>query len=122
MIEELINYKTARLARQAGFDISCQNTFDVIDNKVFTNMSSMGGMIDTCQRPTQSLLQRWIREVYEIHMYPTRCKSKTKYSWVIFEDDRVSHGEKWKTYELALEQALQKALTIIINRKDVHLS
>jgi hypothetical protein len=144
--EELITYKTAQLAKQAGFDAPCfyyyyanqilQEPYlengsstdcdfrvdltDLLDNRNCKSYENSNNEIISA--PSQSLLQRWLREVYEIHMYPTRCKFKTKYSWIIFEDNKVLQGEKWKTYELALEQALQEALTIIINRKDAHLS
>ena len=118
MTDELITFTTSKLANQAGFDVPCHNTFDVIDGKLYTNMNSVGGMVDTYNRPTQSLLQRWIRETHNIHMYVTRTRSRTKYSGVMCKKDSADcFIPKWKTYESALEDMLQKALLIIINKQ-----
>jgi hypothetical protein len=117
MTDELITFETAKLAHQADFDIPCHNTFDIIDGRLYSNMNSIGGMVDTYNRPTQSLLQRWIRETHNIHVYVTRTRSRTKYSWVICNTTPISFGRKWNTYEASLEEALQEALQLIINSK-----
>ena len=159
--EQLITFKTAQLAKQAGFDIPvphyftpngvsiahtkegydqeyyCYDVDDFVENWNYKGLSvtaddniSYGGnyMIPFSQ-PTQSLLQRWLREVHNSHAEVTSRKDNDKivYTWDIY-DTKISDEETtdeeplFDTYELALEQALQEALTLIINRKDDNLS
>ena len=75
--------------------------------------------------PTQSLLQRWLREEKDIHIsinyqqgVDEECPSYdySVYRWPINTDAFVS--EKWEdgysTYELALEDALKYALEDLV--------
>ncbi len=124
MTDELISFATSKLANQAGFDIPCYNTFDVIDGRLYSNMNSIGGMVDTYNRPTQSLLQRWLREVHQVYVEATSrlYNDVIVHIWDIYwdkipkdevTDDEIPHA----TYELALEAALQEALKLLINTK-----
>jgi len=91
MEENLINFKTAKLAKEKGFDkkstigykengesmtidrsessffagasINFNNTDLIKYNKQFTD-----NWVCVCIAPTQSLLQKWIREVHEINV------------------------------------------------------
>lgn len=144
--EELINYPTAQLAKQAGFNALCKSVFtdrqDIVEEQQTAYGIAMS--IDDCNRytylrPTQSLLQRWLREVcnYEVQVHylpnievycctytPKAVKPNTFKSVEKFKKhvSQYYSTKRHKTYELALEQALQEALTIIINRKDAYLS
>jgi len=126
MTDELITFTTSKLANQAGFDVPCYNTFDVIDGRLYSNMNSVGGMVDTYNRPTQSLLQRWMREKYSLNVEATsRVNSQDGlivYTWDIYwkgiPKELLNDDEPvFKTYELALEEALQEALRLIIKYK-----
>jgi hypothetical protein len=126
MQDELIQFETAKLAEQAGFDIHCRNSYDVIGGKVHTNMSSIGGMIDTYNRPTQNLLQRWLREKYSLNAEATSRvdgqDGPIVYTWDIYwkgiPKELLNDDEPvFDTYELALESALQEALKLIIKYK-----
>lgn len=79
------------------------------------------------EAPTQSLLQKWLREKHNIHLIivVNELSNKTgsfKYKWYIFRDDRVhefqgvkpvSNKKSYKTYEQALEAGLLEALKLI---------
>lgn len=162
--KELITYKTAQLAKQAGFNLPTVRYFcgeestahfeelyhpehvlieedtlleywnnGWVVNKT-NNSQCLGCKADninyfeTCSQPTQSLLQRWLREVNNCVVEVTSRKdydNKIVYTWDIY-DTKISDEETtdeeplFDTYELALEQALQEALTLIINRKETN--
>lgn len=73
--------------------------------------------------PTQSLLQKWLREKHKIHIsiYPIknywqmdlRCCDLEKLCHISF----VDCNNEFKTYEEALEQGLKETLTLIKNGK-----
>ena len=89
-------------------------------------------------RPSQSLLQRWLREKHEIHVhskiefvgtdewefsykikYLPKNKFEVKRRSIEFEtiysfiESPGSYSGTWRTYEQALEQGLQHALNLI---------
>jgi hypothetical protein len=80
-----------------------------------------------CSAPTQSLLQRWLREVHEIEVisYPIIVGS---YSFKIYKfteiiniiylngrsvSNKKDNNKNWPNYEEALEEGLQEALKLI---------
>ena len=78
----------------------------------------------SCNIPTQSLLQKWLREVHNIRVYPTQ-KIAGDFGFDIYiknEENpagspfkRVSYfTQHFNSYEAALEEGLQEALTLII--------
>jgi len=82
MQESYISYKTAQLAKEKGFNWNCfghytsdeslQTIHDYIKyDATLTemyerNFNSVDWMKEICLAPTQSLLQRWLREVHKI--------------------------------------------------------
>lgn len=71
--------------------------------------------------PTQSLLQRWLREENGYYVYPFFDNESRRWTWVC----RELTGDKWiqlldfeeryfDTYELALEDALKYALEKLV--------
>ena len=136
MKEELISFETAKLAKEIGFD---ENT-----NEFYTTAGNLTGVmyydptpnnrtIDTewfsvlekesqayCTAPTQSLLQKWLRENHKIQIMidPEYCNVTRDLSgyllhvcgeYGILSVDR----EYYKTYEEALEAGLLEALKLI---------
>lgn len=106
MKEQLISFETAKLANEKGFKFDWQINFDIFDDSLFINS------------PTQSLLQKWLREEKKIHISVERSKSGSMcYRWKLKNDG----AEKLKVtahpyeclYELALEQALITSLKFI---------
>lgn len=105
MKEELITFETAKLAKEKGY------------NKEFEDYPYKGCII----APTQSLLQRWLREKHGIHVWVHPNLIWQTYHHKGIVDRKETHntniafdGESMKdTYEEALEVGLQEALKLI---------
>jgi len=138
MTEKLIELETAKLAKEKGFNWLTRNYFGQINAEPFeTHENSLddynssrwdekGG--EWISRPTQSLLQKWLREVHniEVEVSQTRCLGGSKpycvsveYLHESGEWDYVDHeGEiDYETYEEALEAGLVVGLKQIKNTK-----
>lgn len=114
-MEQLISYETAKLAKEKGYKKLCDFSYD--DDGVLTG---------NCEQaynyvaPTQSLLQKWLREVHNIHI-----EISTNHKWnvkIVFlrnisgeikSIDGEHHIWNIDTYEQALEIGLQNALKLI---------
>jgi len=121
MKEQLVSFETAKLAKEKGFDWEVFITH-YGNNGVFVSQT-MGTKVyhknsdgDVyCTAPTQSLLQKWLRDkhlIVEIKFdtvtfgfrifNPFKAKDNfTKYKYVMWE------------YEQALEEGLQEALKLV---------
>lgn len=140
MKEKLINFETAKLAKEKGFDwevshsiattISCKTELKQCSKSLSEfNFNDFGkdSSVKFYSRPTQSLLQKWLREVHKIDMYIEPVwtdyeKGITEYiPWVLYpkELDYLEDEEalEFTTYEEALEFALVKALELIKIKK-----
>ena len=130
--EELISFETAKLAKEKGFGEKVYREYDKSGYLRCTSKSAdvVLGPYDELLKsteypaPTQSLLQRWLREVHKINIF---ISSKTIENKTIF----IPHGRTIpdtiknnlivdiiqyctnNTYEEALEIGLQKALKLI---------
>lgn len=140
MREQLISFETAKLAKEKGFEGYCFSYYNLkgdIKHNYLENGSStdiefrvdLEDLLDNWNRdipntysaPTQSLLQKWLREVHNIHIELTCFTDNTWDGLLIYEnapykwDDKTApvEAENCKTYEEALEICLQKALKLI---------
>nr|UWF97639.1 MAG: hypothetical protein [Bacteriophage sp.]DAO51306.1 MAG TPA: Complement C5-like protein [Caudoviricetes sp.] len=97
MTEELVTLETAKLLKEKGMFIDIEF-------------------------PPQSVAQKWLRETKNIHICIYNCACG--YGYEISKADNGTHiassayketndGEKWDTYEEALEAGLQEALKLI---------
>lgn len=143
MKEQLVSLEAAKFAKEVGFNILC---FDYVDVHGEEN-SVMGFIGDNFEEkyeyakefidyylPTQSLLQRWLREVHNIRVFvtfETIDNSETAWIWNITKDNLEGKGRKKDTwdfydtynsfskmswfniYEQALEVGLFEALRLI---------
>ena len=146
MKDEIISFETAKLAKEKGFKEFCSNGFDDrlegiepfgIGNGEISSTHSIDyfdnkGDNHLYARPTQSLLQRWLREVHEIDIeieltdnsrhsyYESSIKKQDIRDYNdedCFDQVRQVHIKgKFKTYEQALEKGLQEALKLIIKK------
>ena len=112
MEEQLISFETAKLAKEKGFNWKNIEILEVKSKSAFLDST------------TQSLLQKWLREVHKINIF---ISSKTIENKTIF----IPHGRTIpdtiknnlivdiiqyctnNTYEEALEIALFEALKLI---------
>jgi hypothetical protein len=129
MKEQLISFETAKLAKEKGFDWQTRDGYhsDLQDNDFWEDwdlylsdhynkrLISQG----VYSAPTQSLLQKWLREVHEIHININTFyfEDLEKYG---YEVEDIIHKDGWMvlsntagTYEEALEFGLQEALKLI---------
>ena len=130
MTDKLVEFNTAVLAKEKGFNIPC-NTHCFIGNtgKIVFEKSvhciDWGNRpnvktIQKYSRPTQSLLQKWLREVHNIFVYvePTSLGDNAPFikdSWGKVFYDPWKNNNKGVSYEYeeALEFALLEGLKLI---------
>ena len=122
MKEQLISFETAKLAKEKGFDEKCL-FFYTGDSKELKQINLKGisnsDTISFCSAPSQSLLQKWLREKHGIDILVQRSFSNgiKKYILTPCFDKPIPKGyesvEK-NNYEEALEIVLFKVLKYII--------
>lgn len=125
MKERLISYETAKMASEKGFD-----EFDSNNNKVYCEMKESVFYHKPVQHdyddiynahylyraPTQSLLQKWLREEHKIEMHNfcgggSGCEKWYKCNMPsCYAPEHKGHVTTSDTYEDALEEGLQEAL------------
>ena len=130
MKDELISLETAKLTKEKGFDVY---TRDYYNHKgELGPISSFARSTDSrIAAPTQSLLQRWLREEHYIQVSANTklfsFKGESKASWhyhvnagtlahvnkVDYGNYHVSDGKSYDTHEQALEQGLLAVLQTI---------
>lgn len=101
MTDTLISFETAKLAKEKGF----APEFDWLNQNTF---------------PTQSLLQKWLREVHDIHII-VKVFWDSKFNIRTYAADIFKIGQKpiqrkrivRPTFESALEDGLFESLKLI---------
>lgn len=122
MEEQLILFETAKLAKEKGFWLFTDQEFTCGGELNFRRNCSTNRL---CSAPTQSLLQKWLREVHHL------CVTIEHYSGVHFKDmsftwritgsvyftenefDVSEPSDPYDSYEEALEIGLFEALKLI---------
>lgn len=117
MNEQLIQFKTAKLAKEKGWDINCSNYYfgkaGILGN-LGTKYTGLGTF--EYEAPTQSLLQRWLREKHDIHIYIWKNTLTHRFRLdSIYNCDvqQLTEDTEYDTYEQALEVGLQEGLKLI---------
>lgn len=128
MTDELIGFEIAKLAKEKGFNENCDWFYNKVgkksyathydatpNNKLDEDTWFSSGNIFYCSAPTQSLLQRWLREVHKCHISiaPYTSKGKLMFSYVVQYSGICKSGDNFDTYELALEEGLKQGLNLI---------
>lgn len=142
MIDELITFETAVLAKEKEFGYEFNKSLpsyvpifycesdnnDNLDLTTLKESDCQGEDIVRCDfyfRPSQSFLQKWLREKYDIHIEIK--KNVDGYSFIVYpkyelngdfwlnyiqemSDPEVRKKHLFPTYEKALEIGLQEAL------------
>ena len=132
MKEQLINFETAKLAKEKGVKLDINGlywedgSYDSGENALVYEEFQ-----DVMSAPTQSLLQKWLREVHKINVesnylpnvekyrclfIPMTLKKPSEYSTpgTAFTSRFNYLGkEHYNTYEEALETGLQEGLKLI---------
>lgn len=120
MEDELITYETAKLAKEKGFNIKTKYRF--FYNSALTTTEEYVGYKELYYAPTQSLLQKWLREKHNMLVIAKHYKDNW-YEYVIQNCIITDDGRVWgkdiesdkneTTYEQALEEGLCEALKLI---------
>lgn len=119
MKEQLVKKETALAAKEKGFDWECM--FQTDDKgSIYAGYESNNNLDNNrvCL-PTQSLLQKWLREKHKIDVIPTMSEFSRTYGYKVYyvKDGRTHVNNqmftKYETYEQALEVGLQEALKLI---------
>lgn len=134
MEDTIVTFETAMLSKSKGFNVATCEYYNIVEpTKLITcaafnhNFSAHGNTVVAV--PTQSLLQKWLREVHKIHITisvnsDNEGDEETKwyYSYInrldnALDDDAFGciADDEFKSYEEALEAALAITLTLINN-------
>ena len=118
MTEQLISFETAKLAKEKGFGLNSYTGFVFDEDKTELNLAFYD-MENKYARPTQSLLQKWLRDKHYILVESTHYTAKY-FTFKIYERNSIiniiklgSVDNLYDTYEEALEKGLQEALKLI---------
>lgn len=141
--EQHILLETAKLAKEKGFNIPIyhhysENPVNDLQLLVYpdnpqvgmgwklTNYNSNDWVFNKWSAPSQSLLQKWLRDVKNIHITIDIVNlGSDEYTWTLYdlyEEKRIkesfvgagnSYHGTFNTYEEALEDALVESLKII---------
>lgn len=118
MQEQLITFETAQLAQEKGFSENVDFCYDSeeknIEDPYVYNVGDLSGD-DELYAPTQSLLQKWLREVHNIHIaILPKILPSNQVKYYSFKGKLKKNFENlYNTYEEALEIGLQEALKLI---------
>jgi hypothetical protein len=134
MEEQLISFNTAKLAKEKGFNIDTVTLAFINyysesfkgDRKYVITVYSRGvyyGDNPIYLAPTQSLLQRWLRDSYSIHLYIVPygggkgwCIANIRdveFDTLLYPARKNFREVIYITYEQALEAGLIEALKLI---------
>ena len=135
MKDELISFKTAVLLKKIGFKEAVNLCYADGDERIAkpyntSPYSEYYNDLEYYSAPTQTFLQRWLRENYNLHIQIEYSKNHNdQYGFYIYSGgiERVEHElyildlknlyyyYKYKRFEEALEEGLQQALKLIKN-------
>lgn len=122
MTEELVTLGTAKLLKEKGFNEYCKNVIDINNIPRKTLYRINDDLPKQCfSQPTQSIAQKWLRETKNLHICIYNTASGYSYeiskadngTTVICMPKGPNDGDKWDTYEEALEAGLQESLKLI---------
>ena len=119
--EEICTYEVCKLAKKKGFDVDCEAfyyNYGFLQYAKFENWN--GRYLNKFSAPTQSLLQRWLREEKRIEVnafWDNADNIWLGYAQEMDAPDLVGSfplNKPFHTYELALEDALAYSLKNLV--------
>lgn len=125
MIEEnFVSFDTARMLKEAGFEVPCRSYYELEDGEIVRKdsigSSDYNAYEDTvCSRPTQALAARWLREVHGMYIEIHHRVTGYVYFVIKIESNEllaiptISDKMQFDIYEEAFENALRKAIKLI---------
>lgn len=121
MQEALITFETAKLAKEKGFGKTLEhiypNSYKIVGiNQYVKVLNSQNNTIDNfISAPSQSQLQKWLREVHNLHLIIVSVMNSDEYEVSIVKQPGhvLTSIDDRDTYENILEKALKTALNLI---------
>lgn len=116
IIEELITYPTAKLAKEKGFDWECLFLLSPkyhSEKPLECEWENWNKTPHLISLPTQSLLQKWLREKHGILAYVNPRRLHVFEYNIVTSDDHIIGSERLTNWEEVLEKGLQEALKLI---------
>jgi hypothetical protein len=127
MEDKRVTFETAKLAKEKGFNVVQRYGMEASlynkkgEHTYYANYGFMySGLSDGyISAPTQSLLQKWLREIHGIQVYVSSHTVKSTNMMQIYRDYVAylnsnalndARDEEYQTYEAALEFGLKEAL------------
>lgn len=122
MRDELVSRELAVLLKEKGFDWKCNKCFEFLEGsplndgveKTTNSLVNWNAHWRLASLPTQSLAQRWFREVHNITVEVWYSNADSAWAVDVWTIDPIceigSEEVYYKTYELALEAGLMKAV------------
>lgn len=129
MKEQLVSFKTAKLAAKKGFNITPRWCYDLTEyyTQGIYGIIEYGTVVGDLElyAPTQSLLQKWLREEHDIHIEISKWDDDTYSAILVSNNEKYNFPEEsedvsyeaigMNSYEEALEIGLYEALKLIGN-------
>lgn len=131
MKEELVTFETAKLAKEKGFeeetyycynsDKELEQAIDFTGNFTFDSkdiINAKDNDFEAYLAPTQSLLQKWLRQIHGIETIVKSWEHEEKIIF-LYSVQKLTKPSTYRfdkgadTYEQALEAGLQEALKLI---------
>jgi hypothetical protein len=112
MTETLISFNTVKLAKDKGFDTDAYIKIGEL-NQPHNWHKEQFSKDYWYFNITQSLLQKWLREKYDIEVFIKSEYKNGKKIGFYYGGDLEYSRPIFKTYEEALEKGLQEALKLI---------
>jgi hypothetical protein len=116
MKEQLISFNTAKLAKEKGFSSGSANHYENDGQIQYTRGYYSNSFIEDgeilFEAPTQSLLQKWLRDEHKISM-EISGSGRTYFAIAGGKDVKNKEDYRFTSYELALEKGLATALKLI---------
>lgn len=134
MKEQLITFETAKLAKEKRFNLECLHYYDkngykpdrwessgsstdtdvpIYLEEFYHNYNSKGWANVECSAPTQSLLQKWLRNVHNILIYVDPRSHHIFQYHIITSDNEIIGSNRLNSWEETLEEGLKAALKLI---------
>lgn len=115
MKEQSISFETAKLAKEKGINLKEYSSSGIIIDKVNIGSINNDDYDWICK---QSLLQKYLREVYNIHLSIWYNNLTEKWRIDYIRNIKIDHSFnvdefEFETYEQALEAGLLESLNLI---------
>ena len=119
--EDYVNFETAKLLKEKGFDELCHGYFRKDNPNNLVELAQAANWNDEpffTSRPTLQMAMKWLRKVHKIHIviYPYGDYSCDNYQFDVYKDNNlvVSKDDGYITYEQACEFAIKYCLENLI--------